>query len=109
MSLDHDKEGLNWFTQDQLMDSLEDVGLFALLNDQQLMTLMRTCKEAPSSASSDSAPRYFYHEVCDLFSYCYCKKQAGTKKKATAQLDMLLDDLRARQTRWRRYIIEKSC
>jgi hypothetical protein len=101
MSIDRDVERKSWFTQDELMDCLEvDLDMFSSLNDQELMTLMRLCKE---EAKPDRPSRYFYHELCDLFSYCHFKSQVGSKKKAALEpLDMLLDDLRGRQTRWRR-------
>ena len=101
MTEDYDPKRRNWLTQEELVRCLDSIGVSSSLNDQELTTLMRMCTE--TSSDPDKPIRCFYHEICDLFSYCYYKRRVGSlrKNKKNSPLDMLMDDLRARNARWR--------
>jgi hypothetical protein len=75
----------------------------------------RSGNTARGGAGGGGGERYFYHEFCDLFSYA-SHIENGTARRARGrranggrgngrseeQLDLLLDEMRGKQTQWRR-------
>jgi len=69
MKYDRKKDGV--LTKELLLHALNDIGLHAAINDQELLTLMRRVK--------NSEGKYEYDEICDIFSQVYYN-QSGSGK-----------------------------
>lgn len=96
-----DKFGSNWLSKETLLQVLEGLHVTRGLNDQELLTLCRRVKDK-------SAEKYFYHELCDLFSYIfYVDGMGGNDTKFSAdypEKHSFLQNLRGRRCQWRRTI-----
>ena len=69
MKYDRRKNGV--LTKELLLHALNDIGLHAAINDQELLTLMRKVKNAEG--------KYEYDEICDVFSQVYYSKSGSGK------------------------------
>jgi hypothetical protein len=104
----YDPHNQGFLPRDDFVKCLEDLQLSQEMNDQELMTLMRRFKSVlegnlQSRRNNHSEAKYYFHEMCDLFSHATYVKQAGHRgQQQKAHLDRLLEDFRGRQTQWRR-------
>jgi len=74
MKYDRKKDGV--LTKELLLHALDDIGLHAAINDQELLTLMRKVK--------NSEGKYEYDEICDIFSQVYYTKFGSLKRNISS-------------------------
>eukprot|EP00602_Paraphysomonas_sp_CaronLab_P002925 CAMPEP_0185028900 /NCGR_PEP_ID=MMETSP1103-20130426/14960_1 /TAXON_ID=36769 /ORGANISM="Paraphysomonas bandaiensis, Strain Caron Lab Isolate" /LENGTH=882 /DNA_ID=CAMNT_0027563475 /DNA_START=1 /DNA_END=2646 /DNA_ORIENTATION=+ len=102
----YDTTGSGWLKDESFVKCLDDLEISQEMNDQELMTMMRRFKEVLQGnlvQRRNVADKYYYHEMCDLFSHAHCiKNPQSVNKKNLDALGRLLHDLRSRQTQWRR-------
>ncbi len=73
------------------------------MNDQEMMTMMRRFQGEHTQENKREKNRYYYDEMCDLFSHAYLLECAGQRNfRPETDLSRLLRDLRSRATQWRR-------
>lgn len=94
-----DSKGLGYINDETFVRVLDDSGLAEHLNDQEMMTIMRSFRgEGPPD--SRARKQYYYHELVDLFSHLHSKNLAGRRNRPTQ--DPFLASLRDRGVQWRR-------
>lgn len=108
----YDPHNEGFLKRDDFVRCLEDLQLSQEMNDQELMTLMRRFKSVLEGnlqlrRNNQSHAKYYFHEMCDLFSHATYTKQIGHKHyqaggQQEGALERLLEDFRGRQTQWRR-------
>lgn len=107
MMQQYDPKGTSWVTSQAFVKALDDFEISHEMNDQELMTLMRRFKEVLTGnfvQRKNTVEKYYYHEMCDLFSHAHCLKINGSdRKQSSSELDRLLEDMRSKITQWRRY------
>ena len=102
----YDRDGKSWLSAEEFVQVLDHFEISQDLNDQELMTVMRRFKEVLTgnmTIRKDKVEKYYYHEMCDLFSHAHCIKGASSRKGSSDALDRVLEDMRSRVTQWRRY------
>lgn len=103
---EYDPRGDAWLSSEKFVKLLDDFEISQEMNDQELMTVMRRFKEVLTGnlvQRKNVVEKYYYHEMCDLFSHAHCLKIGGSsRKESSSELDRLLEDLRSRMTQWRR-------
>lgn len=65
----YDRMNAGWLNKDLFVHALDDDGITAELNDQELMTLIRRFKDGD---------QYRYDEMCDLFSHVHYMQQMNS-------------------------------
>lgn len=102
----YDPNHNSWVTSEVFVKALDDFEISQEMNDQELMTLMRRFKEVLTGnfvQRKNAVEKYYYHEMCDLFSHAHCLKIGGSdRKNSSSELDRLLEEMRSRVTQWRR-------
>ena len=104
----YDPENVGYLSRDDFVKCLDDLQLTQEMNDQELMTLMRRFKgvlqgNMQSRRKNREKDKYYFHEMCDLFSHATYVRQVGQKgQQQQTRLERLLEDMRGRQTQWRR-------
>ena len=106
----YDPHNTGYLQRDDFVKCLETLQLSQEMNDQELMTLMRRFKGVLEGnmqlrRNNQSHSKYFFHEMCDLFSHATYAKQVGGQKGGSdkkSHMERLLEDFRGRQTQWRR-------
>jgi hypothetical protein len=104
----YDPHNRGYLERDDFVKCLDDLQLTQEMNDQELMTLMRRFKSVLEGnlqmrRNMQTEARYYFHEMCDLFSHATYAKQVGQKgHQQKDHLERLLEDFRGRQTQWRR-------
>jgi hypothetical protein len=93
-----DPKGVGHITAEAFMRVLDDSGLAAHLNDQEMMTIMRSFR-GDGPPDSRARKQYYYNELVDLFSHMYSKNLAG--RRGRPQQDAFLASLRDRGVQWR--------
>jgi hypothetical protein len=106
MMQQYDPNRTSWVTSEDFVKALDDFEISHEMNDQELMTLMRRFKEVLTGnlvQRKNTVEKYYYHEMCDLFSHAHCMKIGGSDRKQSAsEVERLLEDMRSRVTQWRR-------
>jgi len=105
-----DKKASGWLTKRSLLSALEQLGITESLNDQEIQTLLRRVAE-------DGQDKYYYHELCDLWSHLARISRSDSRSANTANNGLLgalgnssspgqpfMDSLRCRKVQWRRVI-----
>ena len=69
MKYDRRKGGL--LPKELLLHAFEDIGICHVINDQEILTLMRLAQ---------NGDKYEYFEICDMFSQVYYTKNVGSPK-----------------------------
>ena len=79
--------------------SIESERLAKLLNDQEILTIMRRFQDEESN-------KYHYDEMCDIFSHFYCvREKNGTTPifgESVHSLQELKSSMRSSKVQWRR-------
>jgi hypothetical protein len=79
--------------------SIESERLAKLLNDQEILTVMRRFQD-------DKKDSYHYDEMCDIFSHFYSVRELKTQNPSFGHrvhsLDELMTSMRASKVQWRR-------